>query len=299
MSGKNRLIQKTIARKNMWLVRMMRLAASAIKWEGLPEYIDTGWMEYNLTKSGTCIVWKDSITGRYYAGQNASTGNLDIDGYPTMRSCIFRNGQQVFLEPSESVIIYNNVMRTSDYWIYELMADTLASMDMAIMVNVNSQRTMPIIPVKQEQVLSVKNLIQELEENSPYKFVDPTGLDIEAFKNALLFDNRKSFTADNIIKVQREYWNRCLTIIGINNANVEKAERVNIAEADSNMDEIATLRYDRIRQRDYACKEMKEIFGLDVRAEYVSNIRVRREGDGNGNIYSTGQDNSGTGVLEL
>ena len=179
------------------------------------------------------------------------------------------------------------------------MADTLASMDMAIMVNVNTQRTMPIIPVKQEQVLSVKNLIQELEENSPYKFVDPTGLDIEAFKNALLFDNRKSFTADNIVKVQREYWNRCLTIIGINNANVEKAERVNIAEADSNMDEIATLRYDRIRQREYGCREMKEIFGMEVRAEYVSNIRVRREGDGNGSLYSTGQDNSGTGVLEF
>ena len=299
MSGKNRVIQKTIVRKNMWLVRMIRLAASTIKWEGLPDYIDTGWMEYNLTRSGSFILWKDSITGRYYAGQNASTGNLDIDGYPTIRSCILRNGQQVFLDPSESVIIYNNVMRTSDYWIYELMADTLASMDMAIMVNVNTQRTMPIVPIKKEQLLSAKNLIEDLEENIPYKFVDPVSLDIEAFKNALLFDNKNLLLADNIVKVQREYWNRCLTIIGINNANVEKAERVNIAEADSNMDEIATLRYDRIRQRDFACKEMKEIFGLDVRAKYVSNIRVRREGDGNGNLYSSGQDNSGTGVLEL
>lgn len=294
MSKKKDVLRQTSALKNLWLVRMLRLASSAIEWEGLPPYIDTGWMEYNLIRSGSCIFFHDEITGRYYSGQNASVGKLDIDGYPINRSCIFRNGEQVFVGEMESVIIYNNVMRTSDLWIYDLMADILANLDMAIKVNINTQKTMPIIPVKQEQLLSAKNLLYELIENVPFKFVDPSGLDIEAFKGALTFDNRKSFTADNMVKVQREYWNRCLTMIGINNVNVEKAERLNIAEADSNMDEIATIRYEKIRQREFACRQMKALFGMDVSVKYVSNLKVRKEGDGNGGLYGSSEDDIGT-----
>ena len=181
-------------RKLMWFLRMQRLASSAIKWDGLPPYLDIPYLEFLLTKNGSAIIVRDDVTGRYYLGQNASTGMIDIDGYPINRSLIFRNGQQIWATPEDSIIIYNNVLRTGDYWMYELIADEMCNIDMAVKININSQKTMPIIPVRETQVLSAKNLYYAMETNEPYKFVDPQGLDVAAFKEALQFDNRKSFT---------------------------------------------------------------------------------------------------------
>lgn len=277
-------------RKDIWLNRMMRLASNAIRWKGLPDSIDKVYMELCLTRSGRAIIVHDDITGSWLNGQDASVGLLDIYGVPMERSIIYRNGRQQWYAPETSVIIYNNGLRCSDLWMYTVMAETLADLDCAIRINCNSQKTMPIIPVKEQQALSALNLYQDLIENIPFHLVDPQGLDIEAFKNAIQFDNRKSFTGDNLVKVQREFWNRCLTIIGINNANVEKAERSNIAEIDSNLDEIAIMRRDRINSRERAIQEMKRLWGWEVSVDYYSNIKVREEGNGNGSIYDASED---------
>lgn len=285
-------LKQTQDRKLMWFMRMQRLSASSIRWSGLPKYLDITWLEQCLTRSGSAIIVRDDVTGRFYVGQNASCGPLDIDGYPIYRSLIFRNGKQIWATSEESVIIYNNPLRTGDYWMYEIIADEMCNIDMAVRVNISTQKTMPIIPIKENQLLSAKNLMYEREMNEPYRFVDPNGLNVDAFARAMQFDNRKSFTADNMIAVQRELWNRALTIIGINNANVEKRERVNIAEANSNLDEIAIIRRDRLNSRDFACGQMKLLWNMDVSANYYSNLRVAEGGDGNGKVYDSGTDDS-------
>lgn len=298
MGRKNR--RKTLyqqeQRKNMWLVRILRLAQSSIRWEGLPDELDLVYLEMCLARNGSAIIVYDDITENYLCGQNASVGNLDLYGYPLNRSVIFRNGLQMWATPENSVIIYNNPMRTGDLWLYEQIADDMANIDMAIKVNVNSQKTTPIIPTKFTNLLTAENIYQQIDENMPYILIDPEGLDVVAFKEALTFDNRKSFTSDQLIAVQRELWNRCLTMIGINNENVLKRERVNIAEANSNLDEIAIMRRDRLNAREEACKKMEEVFGLTVNASYYSDLRVSQEGDGNGGVYNGIAHDFGTAI---
>lgn len=275
----------------------MRLASSSIKWEGLPEYIDTIRLENILNRSGSAIIGYDEMLDRYFMASNASVGNIDIDGYPMDRRGIFANGQNVHFTPETSVIIYNNSMRMADLWVYELIAYDMADYDSAIKVNMNSQKTMPIIPTTQEQQLSIENTYNDLQNNLPYTLVERNGFDIEGFKNALLFDNRKSFTADLMIGVEREMWNRCLTFIGVNNVNVEKKERVNVQETTSNLDEILYMRRDRLNSRNFAGLKMKELWGWNVTASYYSD----QEGGIKpyGSLYDNGSDDSGTDVPEL
>lgn len=294
MKNKEKLIIQTEDRLQMWNIRMLRLASSAIRWVGLPNTIDTVYLEYCLARSGRAIIVWDEEVGEWFCGQDASVGELDIYGYPMQRSIVFRNGRQMWFTPETSVIIYNNSMRTGDYWIYNIFANDLANMDMAVRINMNTQKTMPIIPTSQQQALSVTNLMNDIQENAPWKLVDEQSIDVEKFKSALMFDNRKSFTSDNIITVQREYWNRVLTFIGVNNVNVEKKERVNVFETNSNLDEIAIMRRDRLNARDMACIQMERLWGLKVKAEYWSDIRNGIGGDGNGNVYDASQDNSRT-----
>lgn len=266
---------------NYWIRRMMRLSCSAIKWEGLPEEIDTVLLERYLTESGSAIIVYDDITGKYAVGSNASVGVIDIYGYPTDRKATFLNGDSMQFDLSNSVIVYNNSDRMSDIWFFSEIANFMAQTDGAVKINLMSQRTMPIIPTSQEEQLTVENAYKDITNNIPYILVDKKGFDVEMFKGALLFDNRKSFTADLMVQTQREYWNRFLTFVGINNVNVEKRERVNVAETESNMDEIAVMRRDRINQREIACKKLKELFGLNVSVDYYSNVKTQIAGDGN------------------
>lgn len=282
MGRKDRsLIWNTMQRKRMWFVRLLRLAESAIGWDGFPGYVDWTYLEYLLCRNGSAIVVYDEITDKYVVGQNASTGLLDIYGYPVNRRVIFRNGKSMAAYPENSVIVYNNAMRNNDVWIFDLIADEMCNIDMAIRVNVNTQKTMPLIPVQESQILGVKNLMNDMITNEPYKLVDPNGLDIEAFKTALLFDNKRSFTADNMITVQRELWNRALSFIGVNNTNIEKKERINTFETNANLDEIGIMRQNRMNARKYAANLMKEKFGLEVEPFYHSEKGV----DANGAVY--------------
>lgn len=295
--NKNVTVKKFEQRKNLWLMNMLELASSSIYWEGLPESIDLVYLENCLVRTGSAIIMYDGIVKEYTNGQNASVGLIDRYGYPQQRSVIWMNGQQLWGTPEDSVIIYNNTMRCSDLWKFEIFAKDLADYDMAIHVNMNTQKTMPLIPAKLETSLTLDNLYKDMMENVPYHLIDPQSLDIEAFRNALLFDNKKSFTADGMIKVQREYWNRVLTFIGVNNPNVEKAERVNTYETNSNLQEIRTFQRSKIKAREEACKRMKQLWGWNVRVGYYS----EREGMGvtqNGGVYNRVEDDFRSNMVE-
>lgn len=280
--------------KNYWVIRMLRIASSAVHWEGLPSTIDAVYLENCLNRTGSAIIVRDEMWGgRYsrseellFSGQNASVGNIDIYGYPMDRRVIFMNGVTASYSMEDSVIIFNNSMRTADLWIFEIMAEQLADIDMAVRVNINSQKTMPIIPVSQSQQLSIENLYSGLVNNLPYSLVDESGLNLEAFKTSLQFDNRKSFTSDLMMQVQREIWNRFLTFVGVNNLNIDKRERTNVPEVNSNLDEILMMRRDRLNSRQRAADLINGQFGLDVTVSYFSEVSDKG-GEMNGNLYDT------------
>lgn len=276
-----------------WLTRMLYVASSAIKWEGLPEECDPVYLENCLNRAGAALIIREPLLEKYAVGQNGSTGPIDIYGYPEDRRVIFMNGQTVNSNIGESVIIYNNSMRSSDLWIFEHIARRLADMDSAIDVNMQTQKTMPMIPVTQEQQLTVENIYSDIENNIPYVLLDGNSLDIEKLRSALVFDNRKSFTADLMIQVQREIWNRFLTYVGINNVNIEKRERTNVPEINSNLDEIMVMRRNRLNARERAASLMKQKWGLEVTPKYYADVR---EVSGDGGVYGFDQNNLRTTV---
>lgn len=315
MGTKNRKKQAALKmdrRMRYWLIRIMRLACSAVEWKGLPEYLDLVLMENILNSSGSAIIGYDEDMEMFVMGQNASYGKLDINGYPMQRKAMFQNGMSMRFDTDTSVIIYNNSMRTSDLFIFKDIAYRMADFDCAIDINVNTQKTMPIIPTNQNQVITITNMYESMVNNLPYLLVeDNMGRDTEIFKNAILFDNAKSFTADKIIAVQREIWNRCLTLIGVNNVNVEKKERTNVPEINSNLDEIYLMRRDRLNSREKAAKQMSLLFGLDISVDYYNAMRKTDKGIesplpmagvggalSNGGIYDASKDNSGADMAQ-
>lgn len=289
---KERKVQKKFDCYYMyWLTRMLYVASSAIEWVGLPEEIDTVYLENCLNRAGAAILMRDPVADMYAVGQNASVGPLDIYGYPKDRRVIFLNGQTVNTNRDESVIIYNNSMRSADLDFFDAIARRLADTDAAVDINMQSQKTMPIIPVTEQQRLTFENIYTDIVNNIPYILVDNNGVDVTQLREALTFDNRKSFTSDLMISVQREIWNRFLTYVGVNNVNIEKRERTNVPEINSNLDEIFVMRRNRLNARERACQLINQKWGLDVSVRYYS------EGGGQfGGLYSGNQDDMSAAV---
>lgn len=288
-SIKNQIIGLTMAHKDFWFNRMIRLSESSIAWDGLPDLIPSSYMERAITRTGSCIFYYDDVFKKYVVGQNISTGPLGIYRTPMRRAAELGNGESVQLDDVPSVIIYNSSDRVSDIPMFDVMSSLLAEIDMAIRVNINTQKTTPIFRTSQQQKLSIENAYNEAIQNMPYMLVSNEGFDMDSFREAITFDNRKSFTSDYMIAVQRELWNRVLTVIGINNTNVEKKERVNVWETNSNLDEIMIMRHSRLQQRKEGADRIKAKFGLELRPYYVSDIVNGIGGDGNGMVYGRGQ----------
>lgn len=293
---KEQRARKIVARNyEYWITRMLYVASSAIEWTGLPTECDPIYLENCLNRAGAAIIIRDPVMNLYFTGQNGSTGNIDIYGYPENRRAIFMNGDTVNCNMEDSVIIYNNSMRSSDLWNFTNIAEFMADIDSAIRVNMQSQKTMPIIPTTPEQSLTIENVYSDIENNIPYIMVDGNSLDVDKLRSALTFDNRRSFTADLMIQVQREVWNRFLTFVGINNVNVEKRERTNIPEINSNLDEILVMRRNRLNSRQRACDLINEKWGLNVGVRYYSDAREVSE---SGGLYGIDEDVVRTDVSE-
>lgn len=269
---------------NYWTCRAIMMEASCIKWEGIPRYLDTVYLEQILVKSGSAIIVYDDITNRFYIGQNASTGMLDADGIPMDRRIVLRNGQEMNSDIDNSVIIYNNSMRMSDLWVINYVAKRMCNIDGAIDVNLNSQKTMPIIPTTDKQALTIENIYDNIEWNIPYVLVDGDSLDVSNLRNYLLFDNAKSFTSDKMIGVQRDIWNRFLVYCGINANQLEKKERLTSSESTIQVEEVLMMKRNRINCREIAGDTMKKVFGWNVKPHYFGG------GDSVGNIYNLGGD---------
>lgn len=281
--------QMTRQFENMWLVRIMTLAHSAVVWDGADQYgFDSGYLEICLQNRGSGMIVREQMINKYIAGGNISTGNLDVEGNPIEHRVSFRNGVTASYSHEDSVLIWNNPDRISDMWIWRMLAAEMANYDMAMRVNVNAIKTMPIIPSTQTRALSQENVMSAIANNMPYLLVDNAGLDITSMREALQFDNRKSCVLDLLKDSQDNLWNKILTLIGINSIPINKRERLVTSEADANLDEIMVVRNSRIQARKMAAKEMAKKWGMDVKPHYVSD---GNGGDLFGNIYNAGADN--------
>lgn len=275
-----------------WLSRELRVACSSIEWVGIPDTVDQIYLENILVKRGSAIIFKDDITNGYYCGANSSGGDEDWYGYPDYRVVTMRNGDTFRVATKDSVIIYNNSFRESDmpYMLY--VADLMSEYTSAIRVNVQTQKTMPILPANQQQALAIEQTYANIENNIPYTIIDPNSINIESIKNALLFDNRKSFTADLISSVKREEWNNFLTFCGIDNSNIDKKAQVNVLESGSNLEEVLYMKRSKLNSRKEGCKLMKMKWGLNVDVKYYGQER----GDKIGNLYGERNDDMQTSV---
>lgn len=243
--------------------RLTELAISMFEWQNLPETVDQRFLEMCLFSDGMCIFFQDEVLG-YLGLQCMIGGKLNVYRIPMERRAYATNGYQRKLDGTNSVIIFNNYLHTNSMLDVEMFSKRLYNLDRAIDVNANAQKTPVLIQCDESQRLTMKNLYKQYEGNEPFIF-GSKGLDANGLK---VLQTGAPYVADKLYELKTQIWNEALTYLGISNISVVKKERMITDEVTRNQGGTVASRYSRLESRRQACKQINEMFGLDIWVDY-------------------------------
>ena len=245
--------------------RLMELSISMFEWKNLPATCDVRYLELALFMNGSAVFFQDDVLEDYVALDVICSGRLDVYGVPVIRRAYSRyNNYQKMLKRSNSVIIWNNYLRTNSVLDVKMFAKRLYNLDRIIDVNANAQKTPILIKCDETQRLTMLNIYKEYDGNSPVIFGDKAlnsnGLDV--------LSTGAPYVADKIYQLKTQIWNEALTYLGISNINIQKKERLITDEVTRNQGGTIASRYSRLESRREAVRKINEMFGLNIEVNY-------------------------------
>lgn len=247
-----------------YLRRLMELSMSMFEWKNLPSTVDPRYIELRLFETGSVVFFKDDVLGELCL-DCIQQGNFDVYGNPITRkaySCY--NNYQKVLNDKDSVIIWNNYLRTNSVTDIQLYAKRLWDLDRSVDVNAKAQKTPILIQCNEKQRLSMKNLYMQYDGNTPVIFAD-NNIDINGVK---VVSTQAPYVADKLYQLKNQIWNEALTYLGISNLNINKSERLITNEVSSSQGSTISSRYSRLECRKQAVEKINEMFGLDIEVDY-------------------------------
>lgn len=243
--------------------RLCELSMSMFEWSGLPETCDVRYLELTLFTQGAAVFFKDDVLG-FLNLPVAAAGAIDIYQTPTSRRAYADNGYNQELGVDNSVIIYNNYLRTNAMLDVKLFSRRLANLDRAIDINANAQKTPVAILCDEKEKLSYKRVYEKWQGNEPL-IMGSKGLNMDSIRT---LNTTAPYVCDRLYELKTQIWNEALTYLGIPNIGNEKRERMVSDEVARNQGGTFASRYSRLSARQQACERINRMFGLDVWCEY-------------------------------
>ena len=242
--------------------RLTELSISMFEWRNLPDTVDPRFLELTLFSNGMAVFFKE--VDDYLALQCAVSGPLDVYRIPVRRRAYAVNGFNRELDNKNSVIIYNNMLHKNSMLDVRMFARELYNLDRAISVNANAQKTPILIRCTENERLSLENLYMQFDGNKPIIYGDK-----QLNPNSLtVLKTDAPYVADKLYTLKTQKWNEALTYLGISNVNITKRERLITDEVTRNQGGTIASRYSRLESRRQACRQINEMFGLDIQCDY-------------------------------
>lgn len=245
--------------------RLSLLAKSVFKWNNLPNGIDEKWIEKYLFSEGKCMFFKDPVRGLMVA-KCADGGTLNYYDEPTILRPVATNYEQNsegYENGSECVLIRNNDDMLPTRTTIKLYAYRLADISRTIDINVSAMKTPVLITCTEKQRTTLKNVYRQWNGFEPVIFgskdLDLSGVNVLKTDAPIVFDK---------LQIQKHHiWNECMTFLGINNANMDKRERLVDDEVQANNEQIEMSVDVMLKSRELACEQINKLFGTKISVE--------------------------------
>lgn len=250
---------------NNYTYRLYEMAMSRGFWSGMPDTIDVRYLEQVLITRGAAVFFYDDVLG-YLCLPVTLAGTLDVYGNPREFVAISDMGYNRRLNINNSVIIYNNYLRTPNIFDIKYYADRLYQYDRIIDVNINAQKTPILIKADQNEILTMKNVYQKYDGNQPIIYGKKTLAD----DSLTVLKTDAPWVADKIYDLKAKIWNEALTQLGIPNSDTTKRERMIKDEVLTAQGAVIATRNSPEKMRQIACEKINKMFDLDIWYQFDS-----------------------------
>jgi hypothetical protein len=244
--------RQTMAER-MYMRHLTELCVNRFEWKGLPKSIDARFLEMTLYRNGLSVFYWDNDFGRYLTLRASGQGMTNHYDNPVSFRVTGNTMINKTLSGNDCVPIWSNYMRMPDLDIVLLYSKRLADLDRTIEINSKNLRKSKLVIADENQRLSWQNINRQLEEGVEVIY----GTSALDSTQAQVFD----FGADpvgvvNLQIVKSKMWNECMTMLGINNANQDKKERLVANEVDANDEQVFATRAISLNARRAACEQI-------------------------------------------
>lgn len=242
--------------------RLSLIAQSIFKYENLPNFINEKWIEKYLFEFGSCVFFNDRNLGFIVTKFN-NVGNLNNYDEPTQIRPFGTNytTDENLINNDNCVIIRNNALSIPTVNTVNLYAIRLTEISRTIDVNINAQKTPVLIKCSDKQKLVLKNAYKQWDGNSPVIFADKS-LDMSTFS---VLKTDAPIVFDKLQIQKNMIWNEIMTVLGINNANMDKKERLVDDEVRANNEQVEICADVMLKSRELAIEQINNLFGLNIK----------------------------------
>ena len=263
-----------------FLNRLKKLALCMFEWTNLPDSMNSRYLERCLYYEGQAALLFDKKYG-FINTRACDSGYINIYGLPTVINCYsydYQSTRKTYMgfnektkKEFEAILVMNTFERLPTAGTLELYAQRLAEAQRTCDINIKAQRTPILITTDQKQQLTLKNVYEQYDGNSPVITVDKNGFTPEALKS---INTEAPYIADKVKEYMTQIWNEALTYLGVNNL-AEKKERLIQSEANSNNEVINLNLESYLAPRKEACKQFNDKFGLT--GDKAIDVKVRSD----------------------
>jgi hypothetical protein len=244
----------------------------------MPDSIDVRFMEMTLLRRALSIFYFDKKYDKFFALEGASTMYVNMMHNPTGYTVIGPNflgktiGAYRFDKEGDqtdtAIPIWSNYMRIPDLDIIMLYSIRLAEMDRTIEINSKNARRNKVIITPENTKLSAVNINRQLDEGQDGIQVAGPLQDMQFIQAVDMGISMIDVEKLHIIRTRM--WNECMGLLGIDNANQDKKERLVASEVDANNDQVSNMRYVNLNARRTAADQINAVHGLNVTVEYFT-----------------------------
>lgn len=251
---------------NHYLQILTELAISSFEWHNLPESVDSRFLELALFYKAQAVFFNDEVLG-YLCLQCTTGAGFNVYNIPVERRAYASNGYNRILDDKNSVLIYNNMLRTSSDNTILMFANRLWDLDRTIDINSKSQKTPFILTSTPQQRLTILNLYKEYTGNAPVIYGDKN-IDLQSLQ---CIPTQAPYVGDKLYSLKVNLWNEALTYLGITNVSINKRERLSTDEVNRSLGGTIACRQSRLKARKQACEKINEMFGLNIDVSFNEN----------------------------
>ena len=248
--------------------KLLEIYTSEFKYENLPNTMDERFLELTLFGRGMAVLFEDEDLGHLGLPVMVQ-GGFNVYRIPIRRRAFAANGYQKDLTDKNSVIIYNNFIRTPSKEIAEYYAMKLWNIDRAIDVNVNAQKTPILLSCTETQRNTIQNAYKDFEGNMPVIFADKDAKIDNAISS---ITTGAPYVADKLFTLKQQVWNEALTYAGISNVGAEKKERMISNEVRFDMGDVLANRASRQAARQQAIDMYNRMKGTNIKVVYRNDV---------------------------